>query len=145
MDWLSSFLKLEYKHIWLCVSIFLGTIGAGFLIVFQFKPELVGQYDIFKLLIFSLALTLPLLFFNTLPISFLYDQLPDDYENETAKNVDITRGALLLNAIIFYISLLVCHFASFKFKWFLAIVAGLEFLLFTGSMGVWVILKTGKK
>jgi|SRR5665213_904840 len=145
MDWLSSFLKLEYKHVWLCISGFLGTVAAGFLVIFQFKPELVEQYDVFKLLILSLGLTLPVLFFNTVPISFFYNELPDDYENETAKNVDITRGALLLNAMVFYFALLICHFASLKFKWFLVIITGLEFLLLICSMAVWVILKNAKK
>jgi len=145
MSWPSEILKLEYKNIWLCISVFLGTVAPGFLTVFQFKPDLVGQYDVFKLLIFSLALTLPLLSFNSLPASFLYDRLPDDYENETAKNVDITRGALLLNAIVLYFSLLVCHFASLKFKWFLAIIAALEFLLLIGSIVVWAILKRENK
>lgn len=92
MSWPSDIRKLEYKHIWLCISVFLGTIAVGFLIIFHFKPELVEKYDIFKLLVLSLALTLPLLLINAVIAAFLYDRLPDDYENETAKNVDITKG-----------------------------------------------------
>jgi hypothetical protein len=145
MSWPSDILKLEYKHIWLCISVFLGTIAAGFLIVFHFKPELVEKYDIFKLLVLSLALTLPLLLINAVIAAFLYDRLPDDYENETAKNVDITKGALGLNAVVIYFSLLVCYFASLHFKWFLGIVAGLEIFMLFGSVFVRHILKSEKK
>jgi hypothetical protein len=145
MNWISEIRKLEYKHIWLCVSIFMGTIGAGFLIVFHFKPELVEKYDVFKLVVLSLALTLPLLPINAVITGFLYDRLPDDYENKTAKNVDITRGALGLNAVVIYISLLICYFWSFKFKQFFWIVVGLEIFMLFGSMFVWHLLKGSKK
>ena len=103
MNWISEIRRLEYKHIWLCILIFTGTIAAGFLTVFHFKPDLVAKYDIFKLLFLSLALTLPLLPINAVITGFLYDRLPDDYESETAKNIDITRGALGLNAVVIYL------------------------------------------
>src|SRR5437899_1055002 len=92
MDWLFSFLKLEHKHynpVMFGISIFLGTVAAGFLIIFQFKPELVERYDVLKLFIFSCALTLPLVSINAVATSFLYDRLTDDYDNETENNVDI--------------------------------------------------------
>jgi multisubunit Na+/H+ antiporter MnhC subunit len=144
MSWPSEMLKLEYKHIWLCVLIFLCTIAAGFLVVFHFKPELVEKYDIFKLVVLSLALTLPLLSINAVTAAFLYDRLPDDYESETAKNVDITRGALMLNAIVIYVALLVCYFASLNFNWFLGIVAGLEMFMLIVSVFFRHILKADK-
>lgn len=145
MNWVSEIRKLEYKHIWLCISIFMGTIGAGFLIVFHFKPELVEKYDVFKLVVLSLALTLPLLPINAVITGFLYDRLPDDYENETAKNVDITKGTLGLNAVVIYFSLLICYFWSFNFKWFFWIVLGLEILMLFGSIFLWHLLKGQKK
>jgi hypothetical protein len=132
MGLISEIRKLEYKHIWLCISVFLGTVSPGFLIIFHFKPELIATCDIFKLLVFSLALALPLLPVNSVAIAFLYDRLPNDYENETAKNVDITRGALGLNAAVLYFSLLVCYFWSLNFKHLFWLVVGLEiFLLFS--------------
>jgi hypothetical protein len=145
MNWISEIRKLEYKHIWLCFSIFMGTISAGFLIVFHFKPELVEKYDVFKLLVLSLALTLPLLPINAVITGFLYHRLPDDYENEMAKNVDMTKGALGLNAVVIYFSLLICYYWSFNFKRFFWIVAGLEILMLFGSMFVCHLLKDQKK
>ena len=123
------------------IAVFLGSVAAGFLIIFQFKPELVERYDIFKLVIFSCALTLPLVSLNAVSTAFLYDRLPPDYENETAKNVDITRGAFQLNTVVIYLSLLVCHFAEFKFQYFLGMAAGLEALILIGSLCIWHSLK----
>jgi hypothetical protein len=148
MDWLSSFLKLEHKHykpIMFGISVFLGTVAAGFLIIFQFKPELVEKYDIFKLLVFSCALTLPLISINAVITAFLYARLPDDYENETAKNVDITRGAFQLNAGVIYLSLLICHFWPLNFRYFFWMIVVLEMLMVFGSMLVWHMLKTDNK
>jgi len=147
MNWLIELAKIlkEYKYIWLFILIFLGVIAPGFLIVFHFKPELIEKYDINKILILSLALTLLLLPINAVATAFLYNRLPDDYENETAKNVDIMRGALGLNAVVTYFSLLICYFASLNFKWFLGIVASSEILTLLGSVTVWHILKDWKK
>jgi hypothetical protein len=142
---IAEILKLEYKQIWLCISGFLGTVGAGFLIVLLFKPEFIEKYDIFKLLVLSLALTLPLLPINAVTTAFLYDPLPDDCKNETARNVDITKGALGLNAVVIYSSLLICYFRSLDFKWFFGIVLGMEIVMLLLSMFVWRSLKTDKK
>lgn len=145
MSWISETRKLEYKHIWLCISFFLGTVAPGFLTIFHFKPELVDRYDIFKLLIFSLALTLPLLPINAVTTAFLYDRLPDDYENETAKNVDITKGALSLNAVVSYLSLLICYFGSLNFRHFFWIIVVSEIVMLLGSALIRLALKAEKK
>src|ERR1035441_1749086 len=66
-NWLPEIRKLEYKDVSRYTSAFLGTIAAGFLIIFHFKPELIEKYDGFKLVVLSLILTLPLLALNASP------------------------------------------------------------------------------
>ena|ERR1017187_8105880 len=135
MGLLSEVEKLNYKQIWVYALVFLGTIASGFLIIFLFKPDLIEKYDVLKLVFLSLALTLPLVEINAVISAILFHNLPNDSENgEAEKNIDAVRGALLLNSIVIYPSLLVCYFCSLKFKWFLGMVGALEFFIFILGM-----------
>jgi O-antigen/teichoic acid export membrane protein len=147
MNWL-SFLKLEYKHVWLIITGFLGTLAPGFLILFHFKPELFEKYDVFKLIILSLSLTLPLLIINSLIAGIMFYKLPDDEESttETQKNVDATRAALSINALVIYSSLLFCYFNSSSFKHLLKLFLYWEIGLFIyGIIALIAIRKDQKK
>jgi hypothetical protein len=135
--------KLEYKHIWLFISAFLGTIAPGMLIIFHFKPEIMEKYDILKVVCLSLALTLPILIVNSFNCALLYHNIPDDSENrttdtqkaETQKNSDITRTALLLNAIVIYLPFVICYFGSLRFKILVIMILVLEMFIFLVGLG----------
>jgi hypothetical protein len=138
MDWLFSFLKLEYKHVWILIAGFLGTLAPGFLILFHFRPDLVEKYDVFKLAILSLSLTLPLLLINSLITGMLFYKLPDQPKTEDGKNADATKSALSLNALVIYSSLLVCYFNSSSFKHLLKLFLEWEIGLFV--LGIFVLI-----
>src|ERR1039458_5491708 len=141
MDWFFRFLKLEYKHVWILITGFLGTIAPGFLILYHFKPELFEKYDVFKLTILSLSLTLPLLIINSLITGMLFYKLPHESESETDKNVEATKSALSLNALVIYISLLVCYFNSSSFKHLLKLFLEWEIGLFILGIIVLIALR----
>jgi hypothetical protein len=148
MDWLFGFLKLEYKHVWILITGFLGTIAPGFLVLYHFKPDLFEKYDVFKLAILSLSLTLPLLIMNSVIAAMVFYKLPDDEEStaETQKNVDATRAALSLNALVIYTSLLVCYFNASSFKHLLKLFLEWEISLFVlGIIALIAIRKDQKK
>jgi hypothetical protein len=136
-------LKLEYKQIWLVVSALGGTLCPGILTLFHFKPEIVEKDPWLAVVLLSLALTLPLLTVNSVAWALLYCNLPDESEKknedqnkaEDKKNVEITKGALQLNAFVLYLSLLTCYLFSWKFKSFLIVMAALELLIFITGFG----------
>jgi hypothetical protein len=145
MDWLFRFLKLEYKHVWILISGFLGTIAPGFLILYHFKPELFEKYDVFKLAILSLSLTLPLLIINSLITGMLFYKLPHETNDENEKNVEATKGALSLNAFVIYTSLLFCYFTSSSFKHLLKLFLAWEIGLFLLGIFVLIVLRKDGK
>jgi hypothetical protein len=75
MGLLSEIKGLEYKQGMLFATAFFGTVASGFLIIFQFRPELIEKYDILKIIFLSLALTLPLVVVNMLNLAL---RLPKD-------------------------------------------------------------------
>jgi hypothetical protein len=126
---------LEYKDVSRYTSAFLGTIAAGFLIIFHFKPELIEKYDGFKLVVLSLILTLPLLALNAIISACLYHKLPDNHETtEKEKNIDATMGGLMFNFLTICASVLICYLWSLNFKWFLGLLAVFELLLAFGAV-----------
>src|SRR5437879_6759127 len=68
MSWLSDLKEIDRPKIVLALMGFMATIGPGFLIIYQFKPELIEKLDIVKLIVFSCSLTLPILLFSSIMI-----------------------------------------------------------------------------
>jgi hypothetical protein len=66
MGLLSEFKGLEYKQGMLVATGFLGMAASGFIVIFQFRPELIEKYDIFKIIFLSLSLTMPLAILNAI-------------------------------------------------------------------------------
>lgn len=143
MSLLSEIRKLEYKDVFRYTSAFFGTVATGFLIIYHFKPELIEKYDILKLAFLSLALTLPLMEINAIISGIMFHKLPGSPESETEKNIEAVMGALKLNVMVIYPSLLVCYLWSLNFKWFLGMVAALEFFLFIFGL-VWLLTSAAK-
>ena len=58
--------NLSKWEITVFISGFLATLAPGFLILYLYKPDLLERFDNFKITIFSLALTLPLVVVDAL-------------------------------------------------------------------------------
>lgn len=130
MEIFSDIKKLDYKIIGLYVSGFLGIIGSGYLIIFQFKPELMEKYDNVKLIFLSAAMTMPIAIVNLLTIYFLNTSRPPN-ETEMEKRINLIGAAMLMNVFVIYPPLLVCYFCSLHFKYFLlgvAVLVGWQFV-----------------
>ena len=64
MSYIQDIRNLEHHHVLLGGLFFAATLAPGFLIIFHFKPELIERYDFFKLMLFSLSLTVPYVLFH---------------------------------------------------------------------------------
>jgi hypothetical protein len=111
-------LKAVY-FLWVVLT-FLAVIGPGFLILFQFKPQIVASYDIVKLLVFASALTMPLLFINALIIVFVNPRAE-------APEVETTfAGTLAGTAVSLYLATLGCYLLHLRFWQFILLVTAFE-------------------
>jgi hypothetical protein len=72
---------LDYKIVGLYFSGFLGIVASGFLIIFQFKPELIEKYDDIKTILFSAALTMPIATINIITVVLITPR-PKEEEKE---------------------------------------------------------------
>ena len=134
MGFLSEIRGLDYKLSTLYVSAFFGTVASGFLIIFQFRPELIEKYDDFKLIFLSLALTMPLGLVNVINM-VLHNHESDSLSTEASeRRLTIISGAFMLNAMLIYPPLLVCYLFSLRFKWFLGMLLLWEFLIFLSGL-----------
>jgi hypothetical protein len=120
MSLLSEIKGLEYKQGLLFATAFFGMVASGFLIVFQFRPELIEKYDILKIVFLSLALTMPLVTINVIQITLR----PSRAEFEDKKL--LIGAAMFVNVFVIYVPLLVCYLFSLRFRWFLGLVSFIE-------------------
>jgi hypothetical protein len=124
MSIIEEFRKLDRGHIVFVVGGFISVVAPGFLTIYLFKPDLVGSLDTFKLLVFSAALTLPVVILN----HFAAVQLPP------SKRLDHQVSSLILamamTCAVFYLALVISYFALLTFKLFVATVVVLQVLLF---------------
>lgn len=116
--------KLKQNDIVLAVGIFISVIAPGFLTIYRYKPALVGSLDTFKLLIFSAALTLPMVIVSHFATSVLAGEKNKD------EHAAIFATAMAMTCLVLYLALLVSYFASLTFKWYLVSAVGFQVLLF---------------
>lgn len=69
MSYVQDLLSLNQRHLNLAISFFGGTVAPGFLILYHFKPDLVNEWDFFKIVLFSVALTMPSVLLHYVQIS----------------------------------------------------------------------------
>jgi hypothetical protein len=116
--------KLDRNHIVFAVGAFISVIAPGFLTIYLYKPVLVGSLDTFKLLVFSAALTLPVVILN----HFAATQLPPSKEKDHFVSSFIL--AMVMTCVVFYLALIISYFALLTFKSYIVTVAALQVLLF---------------
>jgi hypothetical protein len=131
MGILSEIKGLEYKQGMTLVTGFLGLVASGFLIIFQFRPELIEKYDILKIVFLSLSLTLPLAIIN---VVHLVARLKSD---DLKDRWNVIGAAMFANVYVIYVPLLVCYLFSLHFRCFLAILFVLELFSILISIVGW--------
>ena len=98
-----------------------GAVCPGFLTLFLFKPELVTSLETIKILLFSISLSLPVVFVN-LPVAIYVSEDEDDKYHPILIS-------LLLSSKVFYPSLLISYLLDYQFKLFLMTIAIVQLLV----------------
>ncbi len=118
--------ELSWDQSIFVISGFLGSIAPGFLLLYLFKPELILSLDSFKLVIFSLALSLPVVFLNIL----MCKSAPG---NEIS-NLKIGYLALVLASFSMYPSILMSYLFQFSFFDYLKVLLVSQCIVLAGFM-----------
>lgn len=143
MGWITEVRKIELDTITNSVLVFLGVIAPGFLVLYLYKPELIETLDIAKLVIFSSALTLPLLVINVMVLMFVFVR-PDDNFDE--KQMDYIIGGTAINILVYYGAIVAAYEKDWPFLKFLGRLAISEVvvILFFVTVGYFVYLNKKK-
>jgi len=112
------------------VFVFLAAVASGVLIIYHFKPQLFEKYDTLKVIVLSLAFTIPILMVNfavsgiaICGIVIESKEPPDLYY--------IVLQAGILTSIIVYSGVLGSYLLSTSFRWFLTVVGSVEAIMLT--------------
>ncbi len=102
----------------------LGAIAPGFLVLYIYKPSLIMSLETTKLLIFSLALSLPVVVFNLLVSASSIGSVKEDQKN-------LAKGlvSLFLTFVVFYSAILAAYIFSINFKLFLVVIVVTQLLV----------------
>ena len=103
--------KLEPSDFAIGIGFFVGVVAPGFLTLFLYKPALVTSLDILKLLLFSTAITLPIVIINFIFVAMLYDE-----DKKTPELRLLSIGALALACSVQYLALLISYICAFIFN-----------------------------
>ena len=122
MGIISEIKKLKASDVMMAVLAFSAVIAPGFLTLYLFKPNLIADIDIVKLIVFSVALTIPQCALSLFGLIFYRDitKKPDLKDEETTT---IFLWVMLWTFLVFYVSLLIAYFYGITFKYFLLTLA----------------------
>ena len=118
MSMIDDLKTLGANHIAVAVLAFAALVAPGFLTIYHFKPELIEKYDVLKLVLFSLSLTLPLLGLNFV----IFANFPSERQKALGEEKIGWLAAHGLMATIatgsaFYWALLLSYFLSYIFRY----------------------------
>lgn len=116
-------IEFEEKHYLTSLMTALASICPGFLTIYLFHSELVGSLDIFKLLIFSASIGLPIVVLNSYLI-----MLPIDNLDENPFALIWTYGAAI-TVCVSYISLYISYAYSLSFRHYTYIIIAFEVMV----------------
>ncbi len=116
---IKKFSSLDFS---LAICVCLATVAPGFLTLYLFKPLLIQNLETLKVLIFSLALTLPLLAINTIVLGLS----AENTVNQKLKEMSLIGG--IIAVISFYPALLIAYFFEKPFICFLMLLILFEFI-----------------
>lgn len=124
----SQIKHLKSKDIAFAFGFFLAVLAPGFLTLYQFKPEVVSEYATVKLIIFSVAITLPIFAFN-LTITGMYST-----ENLHMDQTIPWITSSLITTFSFYSSILITYILNLKFMHFLIPLLIINFLFLAATI-----------
>jgi len=121
MSWISEIKEFKPKTTATWIGIFMGTVSPGFLILYQYRPELIEKLDIIKLIIFAISLTLPVFVVNLANMIDYkkIDPFPDDLKHDLKPLVILASGMTVTEL---YTALFFAHGYHLKFQTFCAFV-----------------------
>lgn len=119
--------KLEPADFALAVGVFIAIVAPGFLTIYLYKPALISSLDTFKLLVFSSAITLPVVVANFAAAAYLTN------EKSHPDLADISMQSLASACIALYFSLIVSYLLTLTFRWHLGVLACIEVLFFLAA------------
>jgi len=132
---ISELKKIKFFHIRIFIICFLGILAPGVLIVFYYRSEITMNYDVLKLLTFSISFTLPVVMINTIDfIVHLGDKI----------SLSFILGCFL-TAIQLYLLLYLSYFFTLRFKTFSLFVGATTLLFFVISIIILIIKGSKKK
>ncbi len=129
---LSQLLKLSPGHWGTLVVAYLGCICSGVLILFRYRPEIVHDYDVLKLILLGSAIIMPLLVWNIvilLPLAVANHLTPDEKDDEKILAPAFTQSSLALFVVV-YSAVFLSYWLCLSFRGFLY-TAAIEQVIFT--------------
>ena len=115
----SNLKTVEVSHVVLCIAAFLATVAPGIAIIYHFQPDLLDKYDVIKLILLSVAFTLPVFLPNFLVVMAVV----------LCPVMLVAIFGLALSSMVLYFALLVSYFWSLAFLGFLLTIIIAEVLL----------------
>lgn len=118
---------MKAGHVLLCIGAFFAMVAPGLLAIFLFRPELYDRYDVVKLTLLSVSLTIPLVIVNF----FLrwFSECFDIKQDRSGDDVEQTLFAsFLLTCMAIFPALLIAYWFALHFRWFCGIIALSEIL-----------------
>src|SRR5437667_12266340 len=103
--------KLDPSDIALGLGVLLAVIAPGFLTLYLYNPSLVESLDTFKLILFSISLTLPFVVLN-----FFAHDLSADSNPEKASPGLILTYAMAGTSFVLYMALLISFLFQLTFR-----------------------------
>lgn len=101
---------------------FMGTISPGFLLLYMYKPDLVTNLETAKLVIFSLALCLPIVCANLFVAQ-------STFQAESEEGFKQAMLAAFMSAMVCYTALLWSYFYNLLFSQFLLVLLTVQVLV----------------
>jgi hypothetical protein len=111
--------SIEVEHFAAYTLIFLSLVAPGFLIIYLFKTQLFVSFGAFKLIVFSVALSLPLPTLNTFISGAILDADNSDVHEYVLTNISVSF-------ICLYLSILIAYLWSQTFRGFLLTISIVE-------------------
>ena len=115
------------------VTICMGSLTPGILILFWFKQSFFISLELGKLILLAISITMPIVVLNifvALPHMLSHGDFNDNApDNELINPVDLFVEACGFTGLALYVSLGISYFSSFNFKEFCIAVASIELFL----------------
>jgi disulfide bond formation protein DsbB len=125
MSLIDEWRKLDPSDFALALGVLLAVIAPGFLTLYLYRPSLVESLDTFKLILFSISLTLPFVVLNFFAFELSADSNPD-----RASPGSILTTAMAGTSLVLYVALLISFLFQLTFRQHLGAIAGLQVLWF---------------